>query len=560
MTTKMIAYFIAVVLVASVGFAYTIYEVNGIAADAVALKTNHLPRQTHNNEIAWNAVAESANNRGYFITGNEQMLNEYKRLAELNKKMEVELVQTAVTDTAKKLTSELKTDHEKYIDLVDKKFIPLIQAGKKDEAAQVMVNELTPAGKVVQDKITELKQFRDAETQKAVDDAVTNANHAKLAAILAAVFAAIIGIVIGFFAARSIARPVNELATVAAKVASGDLREQIQVNRQDEIGKLGESFNAMVLQLRNLLGKVTQSATNLNRASQELVTVTQDSSATMQQIAASTEEISAGLETVSASTEEMTASAENMGANIHQVSQTAAEGVKVAKLVEQQAVNLQKNAHSSSDTAHSMYVGISERVTKAIEDAKIVNEISAMASSIAAIAGQTNLLALNAAIEAARAGEQGRGFAVVAEEVRKLAEESAEVVANIQGLTQQVETAIGVLVGSGNDLLNFIDGTVEKDYEAFVAIGQQYKKDADSFLSITSGIGERMQQVVGEVSEVNQAIESVAMTITHSANGAGEIAKGTESASRSIDAMKGFADQLADSAAELNKLVTTFKI
>ena len=208
----------------------------------------------------------------------------------------------------------------------------------------------------------------------------------------------------------------------------------------------------------------------------------------MQQIAASTEEISAGLETVSASTEEVTASSENMGANVHQVAQIADEGSKVAKAVEQQALSLQQDARTSSDTANSMYEGISARVTKAIDDAKIVNEISTMASSIAAIAGQTNLLALNAAIEAARAGEQGRGFAVVAEEVRKLAEESARVVGNIQELTQQVEAAIEVLVNNGNDMLQFIDGTVKKDYAAFVDIGQQYKKDADSFLSVTTGI------------------------------------------------------------------------
>lgn len=131
---------------------------------------------------------------------------------------------------------------------------------------------------------------------------------------------------------------------------------------------------------------------------------------------------------------------------------------------------------------------------------------------------------------------------------------------NIQDLTHQVETAIGVLVDNGNELLQFINNTVKKDYAAFVDVGQQYKKDADSFLSVTSGIGERMEQVVREVEEVNKAIESVATTIVQSANGSEEIAKGTSVASRGIDTMKASADQLSDMAKTLDELVAKFKL
>ncbi|MBP2634405.1 MAG: Methyl-accepting chemotaxis protein [Firmicutes bacterium] len=392
-----------------------------------------------------------------------------------------------------------------------------------------------------------------AEAMKAIGEMRTQSMVIGVVALLLA------AIFIYFIAVRT-TNPIIRLMEAANKMAAGDLTQKVAVSSDDEIGKLGASFNTMVAQLQSLLGQVSQTANQLSSASQELVGIAQDNSAAMQQIAASTEEISAGLETVSASTEEVTASAENMGANVQQVAQIADEGSQVAKAVEQQALNLQQNARNSSDTANRMYDGISMRVTKAIEDAKIVNEISAMAASIAAIAGQTNLLALNAAIEAARAGEQGRGFAVVAEEVRKLAEESAQVVANIQGLTQQVEMAIGVLISSGNDLLKFIDGTVKRDYAAFVDIGQQYKKDADSFLSVTLGIGDRMTQIVQEVAEVNKAIESVATTINQSADGAEEIAKGTTDTSQGVDKMSRSANELSNVAAELNKLVATFKI
>ncbi|MBP2664313.1 MAG: hypothetical protein H6Q71_2261 [Firmicutes bacterium] len=107
--------------------------------------------------------------------------------------------------------------------------------------------------------------------------------------------------------------------------------------------------------------------------------------------------------------------------------------------------------------------------------------------------------------------------------MRKLAEESANVVGGIQKLTKQVQGAIGELVGNSNELLQFIDQTVRKDYDAFVNVGQQYKRDADAFLSITTDIGFQLQQVTGEMNEVNRAIESVAATIVQSASGTQDV-------------------------------------
>lgn len=441
------------------------------------------------------------------------------------------------------------------------KVLELAAAGQKEEAYRYFKKNATPHVDKLNVLLKDLADYNAKKADEAKVQVDKDSAFANKLLIGIPLLAVVISLMIGIWIARMIANPLKKMLVCVQAVADGNLAvKPLDATANDEVGQLAASFNTMTEKLHNLVKQVAQTAGKLNDASRELVTVAQDNSATMQEIAASTEEISAGLETVSASTQEISASSENMGANINQVSQTADEGVSIAKTVEQQALNLQQNAKSSSDTAHGMYNDINARVTKAIEDAKIVDEISVMASSIASIAGQTNLLALNAAIEAARAGEQGRGFAVVAEEVRKLAEESAKVVGNIQELTHQVQDAIGILVGSGNELLHFIDNTVKKDYAAFVDVGQQYKQDANSFLSVTSGIGARMQQVLAEVTEVNKAIESVASTIVQSANGSEEIAKGTSDASCGIDTMKASADQLTIMAEELNHEVSKFKL
>ena len=104
---------------------------------------------------------------------------------------------------------------------------------------------------------------------------------------------------------------------------------------------------------------------------------------------------------------------------------------------------------------------------RALDDAKFVEQIGVLADSILTITAQTNLLALNASIEAARAGEAGKGFAVVAEEIRMLAEQSKDAVANIQSVTENVNVAVGTLTGDSNKLLDFVDTDIVQSFDEF---------------------------------------------------------------------------------------------
>lgn len=251
-----------------------------------------------------------------------------------------------------------------------------------------------------------------------------------------------------------------------------NLTQKIKVTSTDEIGRLATLINKMIDHLHLLIKGIAENSAKVAGASEELTASSSETVEAVSALASATEQVEDCLQNISAAVQEITASSESMEASIEKISVDATHGSEVAKGVERQAVTLQKNAQESRQSAVDLYEDIQVRMGRAIAEAKIVDEISNMAETIANIAAQTNLLALNAAIEAARAGEAGRGFAVVAEEVRKLTEGSAQAVAGIQNLTKKVQSSIGVLVVNSNDLLTFIDNTVRRDYDAFVGVGE----------------------------------------------------------------------------------------
>jgi len=358
----------------------------------------------------------------------------------------------------------------------------------------------------------------------------------------------------------SITNAVSIINDGLIKIKEGDLTCHIEINSKDELSQIANGINIMICSMRDMIEKISDSARHLAVSAEELTASAEQSANAASNVAVTTEQVSEGLQTVSASTEEITASTENIGANIYQISQSATSGRQVAEHVEKQAIHLQENTRKSRESATALYEDISHRLLQAIDEAKIVDEITQMSEAIATISGQTNLLALNAAIEAARAGEMGKGFAVVSEEVRKLAAESAQTVGGIQGLTQKVQRVIGVLVGNSNELLEFINGTVRQDYNNFVDVGKQYKNDADTFLSITHKMDSQLQQVADEMAEINKVIESVTTIIIESASGTQEVSNRTSWVNHEMKEITSSSHTLADTAASLEQLVMQFKV
>ncbi len=366
-----------------------------------------------------------------------------------------------------------------------------------------------------------------------------------------------------YLIARDIAKPISRAAHHLEKVANYELGENVSeefLSYGGEIGLLAKSINNTTHNLRNMVAEIAIASEEMTASSQQLSATVESVSCDMEKVSASTEEISAGLETVSASAEEVNASSEEIAASLAQLTYEANNGSVKAKEIGSSAIMVQQESQEASQVLNQLYKEINDRLSQSIEEARVVEEISILAETIADIAEQTNLLALNAAIEAARAGEQGRGFAVVAEEVRKLAENSSSTVGTIKNLTSDVQKSIGNLVNHANEVLEFINGKVSKDYDMMVRIGQGYAKDAGTFELLTDQVSQMSNQVLDSVNEVSRAIEAVAITMNQSAQGAQVISRGTEQTTASLKDVAEFAIRLSQNADRLNLLITRFKL
>jgi methyl-accepting chemotaxis protein len=382
-------------------------------------------------------------------------------------------------------------------------------------------------------------------------------------AILLIITLGLMGGLIGWFARFRVAKPVMILSGYVGRMADQDFTAPIPQNLiklTDEIGDLARSMDKMQQSIKEIIAGVMLESDAVHGSAVTADEHINNLNLQMEDVSAATQQLSAGMEETAASTEEINATAVEFETAIEHIAQKTEQGAIASGQISQRAAKIKQNALFSETHAHDIYALTQEKMKDAIEKCREVEKINALSDAILAITSQTNLLALNASIEAARAGEAGRGFTVVADEIRKLVESSNTTINLIQEITQSVIASVQNLVDSSEQVMEFIDQQVIKDYEEMVQTGEQYSQDAAGFNELMEDFNATAEELLASVKNVTTAMNEIASTTSEGANGTSLIAQKTSDAVFKVNEIVKQADTSKSSAMNLKRLVAQFKI
>lgn len=356
----------------------------------------------------------------------------------------------------------------------------------------------------------------------------------------------LLAVAIGWFVSVKIAAPLQEVTKATRAMAKGDLTiEPVKVKNKDELGELADSFNGMMMNLRNLVRQVYASAEQVAASSEELMASAEQTTEATNQIAASIQEVAGGSKKQEVSTDESSQAMEEMMAGVQLVAAATATVADVSSEATKEA--------DEGDVALQRVVIQMDKINESTNDsAMVIQQLEERSSAIVkiievitGIADQTNLLALNAAIEAARAGEHGKGFAVVADEVRKLAVQSKNSADQIAGLIGEIQTDTKHAVRAmekGTD-------EVASGISVVQAAGAGFKRIQSSI----SQMSHQIQEISAVAQRMSASAEQVHMSIGQVANVAKQTSQNAETVAATSEEQLASMEEITTSSAALSK-------